>query len=68
MSGVIARQPPAILKVIPTLVPPVNSDGNETAGVASVLHQAPLGTYLGWNVQKSELSGPGPLGSNSPWR
>jgi hypothetical protein len=53
MSGVIARQPPAILKVIPTLVPPVNSDGNETAGVASVLHQAPLGTYLGWNVQKS---------------
>ena len=53
MSGVIAKEPPAILKMIPTLVPPVNSDGNETAGIASVLHQAPLGTYLGWNVQKS---------------
>jgi len=51
MSGVIARQPPAIMKVLPTLVPRVNLDGNEIAGVASVLHQAPLGTYLGWNLQ-----------------
>jgi hypothetical protein len=46
----MARQPPAIRRTLPTLVPRVNSDGNETAGVASVLHQAPLGTYLGWNV------------------
>jgi len=28
----------------------VNSDGNEEAGVQSVNLQAPLGTYLGWNV------------------
>jgi hypothetical protein len=28
----------------------VDGDGNETAGVPSVQHQAPLGTYLGWNV------------------
>jgi len=51
MSGVIERQPPAIKRVLPTLVPRVNLDGNEIAGVASVLHQAPLGTYLGWNLQ-----------------
>jgi len=31
-------------------VPRVNADGNETSGVPSVLHQAPLGTYLGWNL------------------
>ncbi len=31
-------------------MPKVDADGNETTGVASVLHQAPLGTYLGWNV------------------
>jgi hypothetical protein len=35
----------------PQLVPRVNADGNETAGVPSVQHQVPLGTYLGWNVQ-----------------
>jgi hypothetical protein len=51
LSGVIARQPPVIKQVIPTLVPRVNADGNETVGIPSVLHQAPLGTYLGWNVQ-----------------
>ena len=50
LSGVITRLPPRIRRVIPTLVPKVNDDGNEMAGVPSVLHQAPLGTYLGWNI------------------
>jgi hypothetical protein len=53
LSGVMARQPPAITQVVPTLVPRVNADGNETSGIPSVLHQAPLGTYLGWNIQAS---------------
>ena len=50
MCGVITLQPPRSRRVIPTYVPKVNDDGNEISGVASVLHQAPLGTYLGWNV------------------
>ncbi len=53
LSGVITRQPPPIIRIIPTYVPSVNADGNETSGVASVLHQAPLGTYLGWNLTAS---------------
>jgi hypothetical protein len=53
MSGIVTTQPPIIKQMIPTLVPRVNADGNEIAGVASVLHQAPLGTYLGWNIQAS---------------
>jgi hypothetical protein len=53
ISGVIARLPPSIRKVMPTLVPRVNEDGNEIAGVASPLHQAPLGSYLGWNITAS---------------
>lgn len=53
MSGVITREPPGITQVIPTYVPRVNEDGNETSGVPSVLHQAPLGTYLGWNLTAS---------------
>ena len=43
-------QPPPIRQVLPTLVPRVDADGNETTGVASVLHQVPLGTYTGWNT------------------
>ena len=33
-------------------MPKVNADGNEVGGVPTVLHQAPLGTYLGWNVAR----------------
>jgi hypothetical protein len=50
LRGTLTRVPPRIKQVIPTFVPVVNGDGNETTGVPSVLHQAPLGTYLGWNV------------------
>ncbi len=53
VSGVISREPPAIKAVIPLLVPKVNADGNELGGVPSVLHQVPLGTYLGWNAVAS---------------
>jgi hypothetical protein len=53
MTGAIALLPPRIRHVIPTYVPKVDADGNETSGVPSVLHQAPLGTYLGWNVVTS---------------
>ena len=47
---IITRLPPRIVQTIPTYVPTVDADGNETSGVPSVLHQAPLGTYLGWNI------------------
>ena len=50
LTGRIDRQPPVIVRTLPSLVPRTDSDGNETAGIRSVLLQAPLGTYLGWNV------------------
>jgi len=53
LSGVITMQPPPVRRVLPTLVPTVDADGNETTGVASVLHQVPLGTYTGWNTVAS---------------
>jgi Alpha/beta hydrolase domain len=53
LSGVISIQPPIVKRTIPMLVPKTDSDGNEIGGVPSVLHQAPLGTYLGWNVTTS---------------
>jgi Alpha/beta hydrolase domain len=53
LSGVITIQPPPIRQTLPTVVPKVDADGNEIAGVASVLHQVPLGTYTGWNTVAS---------------
>jgi hypothetical protein len=49
-SGLITKQPPAVRQTLPTYVPKVDSDGNDVAGVPSVLRQVPLGTYLGWNI------------------
>jgi hypothetical protein len=49
LSGVLDRQPPTIRQTIPSLVPRVDKDGNETSGVPSVQLLVPLGTYTGWN-------------------
>jgi hypothetical protein len=35
------------------LVPRVDADGNELGGVPTVLRDAPLATYLGWNITSS---------------
>jgi hypothetical protein len=53
LTGVISVQPPVIKRTLPSLVPKVDADGNEVGGTPSVLLQAPLGTYLGWNVTAS---------------
>ena len=49
-SGVPSKIPPAIKHVISGKVPRVDADGNELGGVPVVLRDAPLGTYLGWNI------------------
>ena len=46
-------EPPIIKQVLPIRVPRVDEDGNELGGVPVVLLQAPLGTYLGWNITAS---------------
>ena len=48
--GVPTNLPPPIKHVIPMKVPRVDADGNELGGVPTVLRDAPLGTYLGWNI------------------
>jgi hypothetical protein len=52
MSGSLAKLPPHIGPEIPQLVPRVDADGNEISGIRSVQLMVPLGSYLGWNVQK----------------
>jgi hypothetical protein len=49
-SGIPTIVPPRIKQVIKMLVPRTDADGNELGGVPTVLREAPLGTYLGWNV------------------
>ena len=60
-TGVPTNLPPPIGAVVNMLVPAVDSDGNELGGVPTVLRDAPLGTYLGWNI----TAGPGQPGFNA---
>jgi hypothetical protein len=57
-SGVPTNAPPPIRHVIKMLVPRVDKDGNELGGVPTAQRDAPLGTYLGWNI----TAGPGDVG------
>lgn len=52
-SGIAENAPPAIRQVLPMYAPKVDADGNELGGVPVVLLDAPLGTYLGWNITAS---------------
>jgi hypothetical protein len=53
LSGYIDQMPPLVVGEVASVLPKVDSDGNEIGGIHTVLQQAPLGTYLGWNVTAS---------------
>jgi len=49
-SGIPSLAPPRIKRALAMYAPKVDADGNEQGGVPVVLLDAPLGTYLGWNI------------------
>jgi hypothetical protein len=60
MGGTITREPPGIgLAEYLVLVPQVNTDGNDLAGIRSLQLAVPLGTYTGWNLYPSGRFGGG---------
>ena len=54
-QGIVSLEPPKVGKPFPTMVPQVDSDGNETAGIRLPEIQVPLATYTGWNLRAPEL-------------
>jgi hypothetical protein len=56
-KGLVTQEPPRIGKAFPILVPQVDADGNELAGVRVPELAAPVATYTGWNLF-NERSGP----------
>lgn len=51
--GILTREPPGLSsgKSYCVLVPAVDRDGNDVAGVRAPMVAAPLGTYTGWNLR-----------------
>jgi hypothetical protein len=56
-KGVVSQEPPKIGSSFPILVPQVDADGNEVAGIRVPELAVPLATYTGWNPF-NERSGP----------
>ena len=48
--GIVDHEPPKIDAAYPMLVPAVDADGNETAGIRLPLVAVPLATHTGWNM------------------
>ena len=56
-KGIVSNEPPKIGSSFPILVPQVDADGNEVAGIRVPELAVPLATYTGWNLF-NEKSGP----------
>ena len=56
-KGIVVNEPPAITSAFPILVPQVDADGNELAGIRMPELMVPIATYTGWNLF-NEKSGP----------
>jgi hypothetical protein len=57
-KGIVAFEPPKVSGMFPTMVPQVDSDGNETAGIRLPELAAPLATYTGWNLRDPKIGAP----------
>jgi hypothetical protein len=57
-EGILSWQPPRVGKPFPTLVPQVDDDGNELAGIHLPEITVPLATYTGWNLRDPSIGAP----------
>ncbi|MVM32211.1 hypothetical protein GO755_19340 [Spirosoma sp. HMF4905] len=55
IKGVVSQEPPKVVKAnaYVVLVPKVDQDGNEIAGVRNTTMRVPLGTYTGWSLRRA---------------
>lgn len=57
-KGIVTFEPPNIGNPFPILVPQVDADGNEIAGIRVPELAVPLATYTGWNLRDAQIGAP----------
>jgi Alpha/beta hydrolase domain len=69
--GIVDNEPPKIGPPFAVLVPAVDADGNDRAGVRIPELAVPLGTFFGWNYRDASIGAPehlaGEIGSYIPF-
>ena len=70
-EGITEHLPPVTGKPYPALVPNVDADGNDVAGIRLPDVAVPLATVTGWNLRHPDTGGPGEthktMGSTVPF-
>ena len=59
--GIITGEPPEVGRAFAIMVPQVDSDGIDLAGIRLPEVAAPLATYTGWNLRDPGLGAPGEI-------
>jgi hypothetical protein len=62
-KGIVSQEPPVVGSAFPILVPQVDADGNEVAGVRLPELAVPVATYTGWNLFNERAGPPNVLSS-----
>jgi hypothetical protein len=57
-QGIFSIQPPKVGTAFPVLVPSVDADGNDRAGIHLPEIAVPLATYTGWNLRDPSIGAP----------
>jgi hypothetical protein len=60
-AGIVSIEPPKLGPRYTTLVPQVDTDGNELGGIRSPEVQVALAAYTGWNPRHPRVGAPGEL-------
>jgi hypothetical protein len=57
-KGIATQEPPEIGQAYPLMVPQVDADGIDVAGIRMPELAVPLATYTGWNLRSPEIGAP----------
>ncbi len=57
-KGIATQEPPEIGRPYPVMVPQVDQDGLDIAGIRMPELAVPLATYTGWNLRADEIGAP----------
>jgi len=60
-KGIVSQEPPEIGRPYPLMVPQVDRDGMDVAGIHMPELAVPLATYTGWNLRSPEIGAPGQM-------